>query len=76
LHTILEPQRYSFYLLEKAIERKAMIILLRGEKEWRSAVKKLGRNYFKPRSTRNPILSERNFSKQQFQKIQSLLRNK
>lgn len=70
---ILESQKYSFYLLEQAIERKAMIVLLRGERKWLNAVEKLKKNYFKPRNTRNPILSKRNFSDQQFEKILSLL---
>jgi len=57
---LLESQKYSFYLLERAIERKSSIILLRGESEWHMAVPKL-KKFFKPKSTRNPVLSEKNF---------------
>jgi hypothetical protein len=32
------PQRYSFRLVERAMQRKAIIVLTRGRKRWLSAV--------------------------------------
>lgn len=74
LNKTVESQKYSFYLLREAIERGAIILLLRGEREWRGAVKELATSrYFKPRSTRNPIISKRNFSQEQFEEIVAAL---
>ena len=58
----LKSQLYNFYLVGKAIERGAIIVILRSRKKWINAVPELA-NYEKCFSTSsylNPILSENN----------------
>ncbi|MCL4262199.1 MAG: hypothetical protein KJ069_03250 [Anaerolineae bacterium] len=60
--TILPSQKYNFRLVEKAIARRTIIILMRKEKAWLSAVPKL-KGYdllFRVNSTQNPAISENN----------------
>lgn len=37
----LLSQRYNFYIVEKAMERKALILVLRGRKRWEKAIPRL-----------------------------------
>ncbi len=58
----LKSQLYNFHLVKKAIEREAIIIILRSRKKWMNAIPELV-NYEKCYSTSsylNPILSENN----------------
>jgi len=58
----LLSQKYNFYLLEKAIERKATIIILRGKKFWYKAIPELEKykNVRFTNSYLNTTLSEKN----------------
>ena len=69
---MVKSQQYTFHLVRRAIDRNALIVLLRGEKEWRKEVKELT-HFIRPKSTRNPVLSKNNFSKKDFAKIVSIL---
>ncbi|MBL8889155.1 MAG: hypothetical protein JNL67_04205 [Planctomycetaceae bacterium] len=55
-------QSYSFWLVEEAIRRNAVIVCMRGLKQWFGAVPSLGsfENLQLPRSTRSGSLSSRN----------------
>ena len=57
----IPSQKYNAYLVEKAIERNASIIIARGMKYWLQLVPSLENyDYFKLNSWRSPYLSERN----------------
>ena len=62
LNGYLKSQEYNFYLVKKAIERNAVIVLMRGEKLWLKAVPELHElnNLYKTNSYLNPIFSEKN----------------
>jgi hypothetical protein len=59
---VLDSQKYSFYLVERAIDRNAIIILMRGEKLWCEAVPRLGshNNLFRLNSHQNVAISRNN----------------
>ena len=60
--TILPSQKYSFHLVERAIVRKAVIIMMRNAKAWFAAVPEL-KNYdllFHVNSVQNPAISRNN----------------
>jgi len=61
----LKSQEYNFYLVKKAIERKAVIIIMRSEKLWFKAVPELEKlkkqnKVHRTNSPQNPTLSEIN----------------
>lgn len=70
----LKSQKYNFYLVKKAMERKAIIIILRSKKMWFEAIPKLEKyeNLYFTNSYLNTILSENNLSKT-FPKIVNIL---
>jgi len=58
---ILESQKYTFYLLEEALKREAIVILMRGRVLWEQAVPSLREyHYFTLNSSQNASISERN----------------
>lgn len=60
--TILPSQKYNFQLVESAIDRKSIIILMRSSRLWFDAVPNL-KSYdlcFKVNSWQNPAISKRN----------------
>ena len=59
---ILPSQKYNFHLVEKAIKRKAVIILMRSSRLWFSAVPDLEKYdlLFKLNSWQNPVISKKN----------------
>ncbi len=67
----LESQKYNFDLVKKAIDRKALIIILRGRRIWKDAVEEL-KEYPRLKYTNsvlNPILSENNLGSDVFHEI-------
>lgn len=70
LGEILECQKYNFELLEKAMDRDAIIIVMRGLKQWLPKLKQY--KYITLRSKRNVILSKKNLGKN-FDLIQKAL---
>lgn len=59
--SILESQKYTFYLLEEALKREAIVILMRGKVLWEQAVSSLrDYPYFTLNSSQNASISERN----------------
>ena len=57
----LPSQKYSAYLVKKAIERKAFIIVARGKRYWLQLVPELNNyNYFTLNSWRSPSISIKN----------------
>jgi hypothetical protein len=59
---ILESQRYSFHLAELAIQRDALIIIMRGVKQWYEAVPQLTKHKrkFELNSKQNVTISKGN----------------
>jgi hypothetical protein len=59
---ILESQKYSFHLAELAIERDAVIIIMRGAKQWYEAVPQLSKHKgkFELHSNQNVVISKGN----------------
>ncbi len=55
-------QKYSFGLVRQALNRGAVIIVLRGQRLWLAAVPELQsyRSLYRTNSVQNPILSPRN----------------
>jgi hypothetical protein len=72
----LKSQKYNFYLVEKAMERNAVIIILRSRKMWFEAIPKLEKyeNLYFTNSYLNTILSKNNLS-ETFPKIINILNN-
>jgi hypothetical protein len=70
----LKSQKYNFYLVEKAMERNALIIILRSRKMWFEAIPKLEKyeNLYFTNSYLNTILSENNLG-ETFPKIINIL---
>ncbi len=60
----IESSKYNAYIVEKAIERKAKIVIARGEKYWLQLVPKLiNYNCFRLNSQRAPYISKKNCPK-------------
>ena len=59
---ILESQKYSFHLAELAVERDAVIIVMRGAEQWYEAVPKLSthKRKFELNSKQNVVISKGN----------------
>lgn len=59
---VLESQKYSFCLAGRAVDRNAVIILMRGEKLWCEAVPRLGsyNNLFRLNGSQNVAISRNN----------------
>ncbi|MFW6450408.1 MAG: hypothetical protein ACOCZ6_05120, partial [Nanoarchaeota archaeon] len=72
---ILYSQKYNFYLVRNAIKRNAIIILMRGKKEWLNAVPELKKynNLFYTKSPQNVILSPNNLYGDSFYKIKEII---
>jgi hypothetical protein len=70
---VLESQNYTFELVRKAIKRKAIIILMRGKKQWLSNVPSLNNKYINLRSNQNVTLSKNNLGSN-FKKINNILK--
>ncbi len=65
-----ESQNYNFYLVKKAIERKALIVIIRYEKQWLAAVSQLKEHtYIKPKSSQCGYISKDNLKGSDFNKI-------
>jgi len=67
----LPSQRYTFDIIERAIENNKMIIIMRARGEWETAIPKL-RNYgnkFVLHSAQNTIISRGNLDDGKFEKI-------
>jgi hypothetical protein len=58
----IPSQAYSFYLVQEAMRRNALIILMRSRKEWQEAVPGLKsyHNYYVLINPRNPAISQNN----------------
>jgi hypothetical protein len=61
---VVPSQRYSFELVEQAIERNAIVVLMRSSSLWLPAVPALAtyRRLLRVRSVQNPTISESNLS--------------
>lgn len=72
----LESQRYSFDLANQAIDRNAVIVLMRGKKLWENAVPRLAgySRLFTLNSHQNVAISCKNCV-EGFPKIEAILRN-
>ena len=58
---ILFSQKYSFYLLRKAIKRDTLIVIMRSRKIWLENVPELEKcNYYELNSPQNPCLTPNN----------------
>jgi hypothetical protein len=57
----LDSQRYSFWLVHQALERKAVILLLRGKKAWLAKIPELKGNVFLAKNPRAASVSPKNF---------------
>jgi len=69
----LECQKYNFKLVEMAMDRKAIIILMRGKNQWLPNVPRLKHyKYITLKSSRNVILSKANLGKN-FDSIKNIL---
>lgn len=69
----LECQKYNFKLVEMAIKRRAIIILMRGKNQWLPNVPKLKQyKYITLKSSRNVILSKANLGKN-FNSVKNIL---
>lgn len=67
---ILPSQEYSFYLVKKAIDRNALILILRSVRYWLEAVPELNNhNYLELKNQRNMIISEGNVVNNRFNEI-------
>jgi len=71
----VHSQEYSFFLVEKAIKNKALIVILRSEKLWYERVPKLKKynKIIRLRNNRNVILSKNNIQKNGYLKILMIL---
>jgi hypothetical protein len=58
----LASQHYSFELVRQAMDRRAVIILLRGERHWCGVLPALGEysGLYRVRNVQNPVLSAEN----------------
>lgn len=70
----LESQYYGFELVRQAIKNEAIILLMRGQKLWREAVREprpyqQSGNRIVPHSMRNVTISENNLGKDNFVRI-------
>lgn len=74
-HLRLPSQQFSFWLVNKAIERKAVIVLARGAKLWLGAIPELANypNLIKLRNPRSASISERNLEKGGLERIRQAL---
>ncbi len=60
---IIESQNYSFYLVEKAIDRNALIIIMRAKDKWTETLPKLKKyKYYSLNSCQNVKVSRKNLS--------------
>jgi hypothetical protein len=73
----LDSQKYNFKLVRQAIDRKALIIILRSRRIWIEAVKELESypNVRYTRSVLNPVLSENNLGDSFFEIIERIKKN-
>ncbi len=66
----VESQKYNFYLVKKAIERKALIVIIRHEKQWLAAVPQLEEHtYIRPINSQCGYISKGNLKGSDFNKI-------
>lgn len=73
--TTLPSQKYNFYLVQKAVERNAVIISMRKTKSWVFAVPELKNHklFYQVSSVQNPAISRRNCP-EGFSLIEEILR--
>lgn len=70
----LPSQQYTFYLVRKAIERKALIVFLRSRKRWVEAVPELASyGFFELNSPQNAIVTRNNLP-EGFERIMEALK--
>ena len=74
-HPFVESQNYGFSLVKEAIERKALIILMRSERLWHRAVPELRTypGYFKLKNIRRPTISRGNCGDECYDQILAIL---
>lgn len=63
----IRSQEYGFHLVRKAIERNALIVIMRAKKRWLKEVPEL-KDYCEVKNYLNPVLSRRNLG-EEFDKI-------
>lgn len=75
LFPTLPSQRFGFYLVESAIEREAVVVLMRGRRDWEVAVPALSDYpYFVALSNpRSSTISPGNCGAEGFQRVLSAL---
>lgn len=76
----LKSQLYGFDLVKQAIERGAIILIMRSETRWLDAVPELveyqkSNNYIIAHNKRNAILSEANLGRENFARIVNALKS-
>lgn len=70
----VESQNYNSYLVKKAIERKALIIIIRYEKQWLAAVPQLKEHtYIKLKNSQCGYISKGNLEESDFNKISDII---
>ena len=62
LKAIIESQKYSFYLVEQAIQNGVAIIIMRSEKQWFSVVPQLShyKRLYRLNNVQSPYISRKN----------------
>jgi len=58
----IPSQAYSFYLVQQAMKRNALIIQMRSRRVWQNAIPELSdyRHYYVLKNPQNPVVSENN----------------
>jgi hypothetical protein len=76
MHRLVETQQYSFALVNQAIDRNAVIVLMRGKRLWEGAVPRLSESprLFTLKAPLNPAISRKNCV-DGFPSIEGILRN-
>lgn len=71
---LLPSQRYSVYLVEMALKKNPVVIVMRGERIWREAVPLLSKIPYATCNPQKPYISEGNIGATQFAEIVRLVR--
>lgn len=76
----LPSQGYTFHLLDRAIERNAVVVVMRAWTRWTEAVSRLERyspdRLWRIKSPQNPALSPANLGEANFEKLVAILRQR
>lgn len=73
--SVVSSQEYTFYLLRRALRNNKLVILLRSERLWLSAVPELTGKYIRLNNYRNVVLSQNNMAREHFGKLIQVLRS-